>query len=177
MLRYRTGAAGSAAGAAAAAKYFLGETLQPENLALANYYGGETVAAPTNGMDALGAAIAASEVPFTEALNMLITAHGRLFGFPEDIDALDERLGNDLLEAADRAEMRALVASEGGTVARVREDLDPRLADRLGIDMTRAPTQKEVANLLAGARADGAAIEGKQVQRVNAICDRGVWPG
>ena len=165
MFRHRTGTAGSAAGAVAAARYFLGETLKPENEALAKYYAGETVPENLTGMDHLGRAIADGEVSFSAAADELVSAHGRLFGFPDDIHGLQNRIGAILESAAIPAEMREAVTAEGGTVARVREDLDPRLAQRLGIDTTRPITQAELAHLLAGARADGEAVEAKQIQR------------
>ena len=99
------------------------------------------------------------------ALDQLLSAHGSMFGYPDDIESLEDRLSHYLLKAADRADAHEVVAAEGGTVARVREDLDPRLAERLGIDTSRPLTQGELAHLLAGARADGLAIEGKQVQK------------
>jgi hypothetical protein len=165
VLRTRTGTAGSAAGATAAARYFLGETLKPENDVLARYYAGESIPHSLDGIDDLGRAIAAGELEFSDAADELVAAHGRLFGFPDDIEGLEARISDVLAQAAGRAEMREAVADQGGTVARVREDLDPRLAKRLGIDTTRPITQGELANLLSGARADGQAIEGKQVQR------------
>ncbi len=58
--------------------------------------------------------------------------------------------------------------SPGGhevTLAEPRRDMDPRLAELLGLDPARVPTAGEIAQLLAGNRADGAAIPGKQVQR------------
>ena len=43
-----------------------------------------------------------------------------------------------------------------------RRDMNPALAGRLGIDITKALTAGDVANLLNGQRADGGDIEGKQ---------------
>ena len=51
------------------------------------------------------------------------------------------------------------------TAAEPRRDTDPRLAALLGLDLARTATLAEVAQLLAGNRADGGAIPGKQVQR------------
>jgi hypothetical protein len=166
LLRVRSGTAGSAAGANAAARYFLSEALRPENETLARYYAGESIQEEIlPGMDHLGRAVGAGDVSFSAALDELMSAHGRLFGFPETVEGLETRLTNYLVKAADRADKRETLAAEGGTVARVREDLDPRLAQRLGIDMSRPLTQAELGHLLAGERADGQAIEGKQLQR------------
>jgi hypothetical protein len=164
VLRYRTGTAGSAAGASAAARYFLDESLKPENDGLARYYAGETLT-PADGMQHLARAVASGDLAFSTALDQLLSAHGRMFGFPDDIESLEDRLSHYLLKVVDRADAREVVAAEGGTVARVREDLDLRMATALGIDTSRALTQGELAHLLAGARADGLAIEGKQVQK------------
>lgn len=165
MFRYRAGTAGSGAGGAAAARYFLSETLRPENELLAKYYAGETVPEITTGMDALGRGIADGTLSYGAIAEELVLAHARMFGWPEDVHALEDRIGKMLEDAATRADMRDAVAEAGGTVARVREDLDPRLAKRLGIDTERPMTQTELAHLLSGLRADGSAVEGKQVQK------------
>lgn len=165
MLRYRTGVAGSAAGGMAIARYLTGETLRPDNEALAQYYAGETIPENLTGLEALGRAVADGEVSFSMAANELISAHGRMFGYPDDVVALEDRVSHLLLDATNRADMREAVAAEGGTVAGVRGDLDPRLAQRLGIDVHRPPTTTEIAHLLSGLRADGGAIEGRQIQK------------
>ena len=46
-----------------------------------------------------------------------------------------------------------------------RQDMDPALAKLLGLDPGRSPTVQEISQILAGNRADGKAIPGKQVQR------------
>src|SRR5450759_2810819 len=51
----------------------------------------------------------------------------------------------------------------GKTVPEVRRDIDPRLAALLGLSSERIPTQEEIAQLLAGNRADGKPVAGKQV--------------
>ena len=51
------------------------------------------------------------------------------------------------------------------TVAEPRRDMDPRLAALLGLTPHQVPSPAEIAQLLAGNRADGAAIPGKQIQR------------
>ncbi len=166
MLTYRTGVAGSAAGGKAIAKYLTSETLRPENDALARYYAGETIPEhELTGMDHVARAILDGDVGYAEVLDDLVRAHMRVFGLPDDIDGLLQRIGDQLLRSVDNIEARKAIAAEGGTVARIRADLNPRLAQRLGIDANRPPTQNEIANLLAGLRADGQPIEGKQVQK------------
>ena len=56
-------------------------------------------------------------------------------------------------------------AAYSNTIAEVRRDLDPRLAALLGLSPDQIPSQEEIAQLLAGNRADGKPIAGKQVQR------------
>jgi len=51
------------------------------------------------------------------------------------------------------------------TVAEPRRDMDPRMAALLGLSPNQVPSPEEIAQLLAGNRADGKAIQGKQVQR------------
>jgi conjugative relaxase-like TrwC/TraI family protein len=51
------------------------------------------------------------------------------------------------------------------TIPRIREDLDPRLADLLGLDPQTVPDADAIAHLLAGRRADGAPVEGRAEQR------------
>lgn len=48
------------------------------------------------------------------------------------------------------------------TVPRVREDLDPRVAQLLGLDPSRPPTEEEISHLLAGHRADGSRVSGQR---------------
>jgi hypothetical protein len=75
---------------------------------------------------------------------------------------------NYVLQEALRPENAGLAqyyGAETGAVAHVRADLDPRLADRLGIDTGRPLDKPEIAHLLSGLRADGDAIAGKQIQR------------
>jgi hypothetical protein len=173
MLRYRTGVAGSHAGGLAVAKYMTGETLRPEKEALAKYYAGETVPYEgPSGLDDLGRAIADGRVELSAALDEMTAAYIRLFGAPDDIDGLERRIAAQLLDAAGRAERQDAVAAEGGAVARVRADLDPRLAARLGIDTTRPITLGEIANLLTGLRTDGRPIDGKQMQKpIRSVAD------
>ena len=57
------------------------------------------------------------------------------------------------------------LGADTGAVAHVRADIDPRLAVALGIDGRRPLKAEELANLLTGLRADGEAIDGKQIQK------------
>jgi len=56
-------------------------------------------------------------------------------------------------------------AARPGTVPEPRRDMYAAVAAKLGIDTSRLLTRDEIAELLAGNRADGEKIEGKQYQR------------
>ena len=88
---------------------------------------GAALAAPTpaDGMQHLARAVTSGDLAFSTALDQLLSAHGRMFGFPGDIESLEDRLSYYLLKVVDRADAREVVAAEGGTVARVREDWIP----------------------------------------------------
>jgi hypothetical protein len=51
------------------------------------------------------------------------------------------------------------------TIARVRPDLDPALGALLGLAPRRAPSQAEIVQVLAGRRADGSPVPGRQTPR------------
>jgi hypothetical protein len=51
------------------------------------------------------------------------------------------------------------------TIARVRHDLDPALGALLGLAPRRAPSQAEIVQVLAGRRADGSPVPGRQTPR------------
>lgn len=95
-------------------------------------------------------------------------------GAPSAARAMADHLLEQTLPAA-QAELAAYyqrgVAPAGAghavTVAEPRRDMDPRVAALLGLDPNRAPDVDAIAQLLAGNRADGAPIPGKQVQRAS----------
>ncbi len=66
----------------------------------------------------------------------------------------------DRLDAA--AEATRSEKDHSSATAAPRRDMNPALAERLGIDTSRGLTAAEVANLLSGQRADGADIPGKK---------------
>jgi hypothetical protein len=158
MLRYRTGAATSAAAGHAMAVYLSTENLRPENGARARYYAGKVVPEPRTAIDQLGRQVAAGELLFSEALDTLLRSQAALGTV--DPGTAEKELSEQLAVAAGRA----TVAAGGSAVAAVRCDLDPSLARRLGIDQGRPLIVGEIGNLLNGLRADGQAIQGKQVQ-------------
>ena len=78
---------------------------------------------------------------------------------------LEQTLPRAQAELAEYYQRGLAPAEAGVTVAEPRRDMDPRLASLLGIDPNRAPGAEAIAQLLAGNRADGKPIAGKQVQR------------
>jgi hypothetical protein len=103
----------------------------------------------------LGAFIAAGLVDETEALASLQRA-GHV---PDGAD------GQDLRERLAQTAQQARTDKDySSATATPRRDMNPALADRLGISTNRALTPSEVANLLNVQRADGADIAGKQKQ-------------
>jgi hypothetical protein len=103
----------------------------------------------------LGAFIAAGLVDESEALASLQRAGHVPDG--GDREELRERLA--------QATQQALTDKDySSATATPRRDMNPALAERLGISTNRALTPSEVANLLNGQRADGADIAGKQKQ-------------
>ena len=104
-------------------------------------------------MSALGAFVAAGMVTRQEALASLYRTGGN--PAPGDEAQIEARL--DLA-----TEQARVVKDYSSTTATPRRDMNPALAERLGIDPNKALTASEIASLLNGERADGHAIEGKQ---------------
>ncbi|WP_254073523.1 MobF family relaxase [Acidisphaera sp. S103] len=104
---------------------------------------------------ALGAFVAAGLVERDEAVASLRrTSHDQA---GED--------GRDAGERLDSAAERARTGKDySSATATPRRDMNPALAERLGIDTVKALTAAEIANLLNGQRADGSDIKGKQQQ-------------
>jgi len=113
---------------------------------------GQTVSRDALACRALGAFVAAGLVERDEAIASL----GRL---GHDKLGTDGRPIGDRLDAA-TAEAKAAKDYSSAT-ATPRRDMNPALAERLGINTTQALTSGEVANLLNGQRADGRDIDGK----------------
>jgi TrwC relaxase len=163
---YRTGVASSTAGAQAMAVYVSTEMLQPERAELARYYAGEFVPEPQRELtptEQLARELNQGAVSFSEALDLLMQAEiaanrGRNF----DFDAAEDRLANQLLDAATRADFASEVKAGRGTIGQVRPDLSPAFATRLGIDQRQPLTLNGLANLLNGRRVDGEEIAGRR---------------
>ena len=110
---------------------------------------------------ALGAFVAAGLVDKDEAIASLHrTGHDRA---GDDGQGPGERLDSAIEQARTGKDYSSATATP-------RRDMNPALAERLGIDTDRALTASEVANLLNGQRADGGDIEGKQ----NRVATEGV---
>ncbi len=167
MLRYRVGVAGSGAAGGAMAAYLSRETLSPERDARAAYYIGEVIPEAKTRLEQLGRDLNNGEISYGDALNELVEAELAIQpqGVPIDYEEIEERLGNHLVAAATRADFEGAIAENGGTIAKVRHDINPELAARLGIDPNRQISVGEIGNLLNGLRTDGSTIEGKEIHR------------
>jgi hypothetical protein len=77
-----------------------------------------------------------------------------------------DQAGEDERDAGERLDSATEQARNGkdysSATATPRRDMNPALAERLGIDTTKALTAAEIANLLNGQRAGGGDIRGKQ---------------
>ena len=80
---------------------------------------------------------------------------------------LEQTLPQAQAELAEYYQRGSAPAEPGVTVAEPRRDMDPRVARLLALDPNRAPGVEAIAQLLAGNRADGGRIPGKQVQRAS----------
>jgi hypothetical protein len=104
-------------------------------------------------------------------------------GAPSAARAMADHLLEQTLPRAQAAlaayYQRGLAADAGlgggehdATLAEPRRDMDPQMAALLGWAPDRVPGVDAIAQLLAGNRADGAPIPGKQVQRASeSLCD------
>jgi TrwC relaxase len=162
VLTYRTGT-GGAAGSQAMANYLQKETLAPEPGSMAAYYLGEAPPVARTTIELYAERVNAGDLAYTEALDLLMETETAKPGFDYDTyDALEERIGTELADAAIRAEFFEVTHEAGGTVAELRAGLSPSMAARLGIqDPGRPLTTEGIANLLNGRRMDGEAIEGR----------------
>ena len=92
---------------------------------------------------------------------------GGMLGREEAVASLHRMCpdGQSLSERLDHAAERARDGKDySSATATPRRDMNPALADRLGINTAKSLTAAEVANLLNGQRADGGDIKGKQKQ-------------
>src|SRR6516162_2425944 len=153
---------GSAAGAQAMGEYLTTETLTPEPGTAAAYYLGDVPARGWGFIDHLGQQIVVGEISQAEALDALMLAKVRA-NDPQGVVDVEKQIADELSRAAARAETEAVTGKPTdrvGAIARVREDLSPDVARRLGIG-TEPLSQEALTHLLSGRRADGSDIEGK----------------
>ena len=102
---------------------------------------------------ALGALVAAALVDRDEAIASLRRAGHDQIG--DDGQSAGERLDSAIEQARGGKDYSSATATP-------RRDMNPALAERLGIATAKALTASQVANLLNGQRADGGDILGKQ---------------
>lgn len=189
MLTYRTGAAGAPSAAKAMSEHLLQQTLPPEMAAMAEYYQ-QGVTPPTPAEAAATRYAGFQTVSDPEERGRIFAAEiDRLQdAAPASADSLAIRAAGVFVAAGltDRAGAETLLRQQGAAftpdaldaeirnatssrdyssaTAMPRRDMNPQLADRLGIDVTRGLTPAEVAHLLNGQRADGTDIPGKEKQ-------------
>lgn len=133
---------------------------------------------PIDQAASLGRLVAAGHMDYADAIAILRREQHPM---REDLDAQEEgalRLDDALrLDAAlgdlqgtelrfakqlDRAVAHSRLAGDyTHTVAEVDRVTDPALAELVGLDLRRSPTQQEVAKLMVAHRTDGAAVPGK----------------
>lgn len=151
MLTFRTGAAGSAGGARLMAEHLTEQTLSPAQMALAAYYQ-QGLAAP-----GLRAALKHGEAIGWQAG---ASGHDNILVDGVDLPGLD-------IPARVAGLPEAALEEFAGTQAQPRQDMHPRLALLLGLDLERPLTVEQIAGILSGNRTDGWPIDGKQVQRAS----------
>ena len=133
--------------------------LGPEDERLALYYGrGQVRDEP---LADLARGVAAGSMTYSQALAEVMSNYLRGGGDPDGLAEVEERLGKRLADLAERLDERAQAGLENAPVAVVRQDLHPLAASGLGIDHEALLSTDEIGALLAGRRADGEKIEGK----------------
>lgn len=154
-------AAAQAVGGAVAVPTFKPDTTEIERQAKDLSDWNDWHAEQEGNAEAKTAALAAAFAPALEA-----ALHPLAEGRERAAQAVREHARGGAEAALDEAIAWAQNAREsGGTVARVRSETHPLLAERLGLPMTRPLVSSEIANLLNGQRTDGANIVGKQIQK------------
>ena len=115
--------------------------------------GGRAIESDELRLRALAAFAAAGMIRREEAL----ASYTRLTGQVTAGEALADRLDAGIQAASTERDYSSATATP-------RRDINPALANRLGIDPNRGLTPREVAFLLNGQRADGEDIQGKEKQ-------------
>jgi hypothetical protein len=190
MLTYRTGAAGAPSAARSMSEHLLQQTLPPEMAAMADYYEqgttpptcAEAAASRYAGRPGTALEDATLDEVLTQEIDRLrdvaakpdvelaLQAAASLVAAklvsPETALAWLSKHELDVTtDALDAAALRASGERDySSAVASPRRDMNPALAERLGIVPGRALTPGEIAYLLNGQRADGKEIEGKKKQ-------------
>jgi len=169
VLTYSTIAGGEPGSAKAMADHLLTQTLPREVADLARYYTGGMEAAGSaedRSIAELAEAISSEQIAYSEALSELMLRHADRGA---DIDDEEARLGERLALALER---RDFADTYGPPVAEPRRDMHPLVSRCLGLDPDRGVARDEINALLAGRRADGAKIEGKQYAVARQVTDR-----
>jgi hypothetical protein len=111
---------------------------------------------PTSLLEELAQGLNQGNVGYGEALDELVRAEVALIPREQNIDveAIKARIEEELATAAMGDSIALEITAQGGTVAELRPDLSPALAERLGIaDPDRPLTESGIAHLLKRAAA------------------------
>src|ERR1700733_15339638 len=139
------------------------ETLAPEQAEAAAYYLGAVPPMPDTLVEDLERQVHDGGIAYSEALDVLMRAGGQAVGGADFyVDSAKAHIETQWAEAAARRDFAEELAGQGGTVAELRRDLSPQMAERLGIpDVHRPLTKDGVAHLISAMRYDGSDIDGR----------------
>jgi hypothetical protein len=152
-------AGGAPSSVQAMTRHLLNNTVSQEEARLAAYYGRGMI---RDDLRDIAGQVAEGRVAYADALSQLVQDHLARGGSPELADTAEARLGKRLDDLVHRIRENL----EDAPVAVIRSDLHPVAARGLGIDDPRGLLSPEQINaLLAGRRADGAPIAGKNYAR------------
>ena len=159
MIGFAQIAGGAPSSVQAMTRHLLNNTVSQEEARLAAYYGRGMI---RDDLRDIAGQVAEGRVTYADALSQLVQDHLARGGAPELADAAEARLGKRLDDLVHRIRENL----EDAPVAVIRSDLHPVAARGLGIDDPHGLLSPEQINaLLAGRRADGAPIAGKNYAR------------
>ena len=156
MLGFAKIAGGMPSSTGSMTDHLMNQTLSPEQARLAAYYGRGMV--QDNEMLTWAQMVADGVASYSEALDVLLQKHIRDGGDLDQLEAAEERIGKRLADLAYRVQE----GLQDAPLAIVRPDIHPLALAGLGIEADGLLSREEINALLAGRRADGELIDGKQ---------------
>ena len=150
VCRYRTGAGGGLA------NYYLDNTIPLE---LAKYYqrGSQILSEEDRRTHDLAQSVVNGEMTREAAEQVLARARSAAAAPLSDADGYRQA---KLAESVSKRLAAAIEAIERGPRLPIEMHFSPRVADKLGLDLSRTVTAEELGNILGGHRADGNEVEG-----------------